>query len=307
MSEWEPTRPQYQPGDEPTSMMPADGSGGAGAPPPGGPPPLDPELPPEPEPWYRSRGPLTAAIGVGAAVLFLLVAFLIWAFAGDDDNIATIDPDTTELVTVPPTVEITAPPITQPPVTQPPVTEPPVTEPPVTEPPVTVPPVTAPPVTEPPVTAPPTTEPVATTSIPVVTVPPSPGATMWDIVSASPDLSRLRDLLIFAELDDVLAGPDPITLFAPGNDAWDLLEASPGGADLLADQGRTTDLLLRHFVIAEFYSADELFETDVVLVANGDVLVIDPDERTVDGAALLVEDIEGANGMLHVVERVLLP
>jgi uncharacterized surface protein with fasciclin (FAS1) repeats len=296
MSEWEPTRPQ----------PPAPDLGGAGEPPAGGPPPpdspaIDPSMPPEPDPWYRQRGPLTAAIATGAAVLFLLVAFLVWAFAGDDDNIATVPPETTVFVTVPPT----EPPVTEPPVTQPPVTEPPVTQPPVTEPPVTQPPVTEPPVTQPP--PPPTTEPVATTSIPVVTVPPSPESTVWDIISASPDLSRLRDLLIFAELDDVIAAPDVFTLFAPGNDAWDLLESSPGGADLLADQGRVTDLLLRHLVIAETYLSDALFETDVVLVANGDVLVINPDDETVDGAELLVPDIEGANGVLHVVQRVLLP
>jgi uncharacterized surface protein with fasciclin (FAS1) repeats len=295
MSEWEPTRPQ----------PPLPEPGGAGEPPAGGAPPPDSlafdPVEPEPAPWYRQRGPLTAAIATGVAVLFLLVAFLVWAFTGDDDNLATRPPGTTVLITVPPTEPlVTEPPVTQPPVTQPPVTQPPVTQPAVTEPPVTRPPATAPP-------PPPTTEPIATTSIPVVTVPPSPEATVWDVISASPDLSRLRDLLIFAELDDVIDGPEPFTLFAPGNDAWDLLEASPGGPDLLADQGRVADLLLRHVVFAETYSSDELFETDVVLVANGDVLVINPDDETVDGAELLVPDIDGSNGVLHVVQRVLLP
>jgi len=269
---------------------------------------VGPEYPPEP--WYRQRGPLVAALVVGAAVAFFLIALLVWWLSSDDGSIATDDATTTSVTTTTTIAEVpvapTLPPITAPPVTEPPVTEPPVTEPPVTEPPVTEPPVTEPPVTEPPVTQPPAPT-TTTTSLPVVTVPPAGDPTVWDIVEGNPDLTRMAELLVAAELDDVLRGDDPFTLFAVADDAWEVFEATPEGAAVVGDPITAVTLLLRHLVFPERYTADQLLALDEVLVATGEFLPIDATARTVDGAELLVTDVAGTNGVLHVVERVLQP
>lgn len=262
----------------------------------------------EPEPWYRSRGPLTASIVAGGAVVFFVIALIVWLVARDGDDELTSAETTTTLEQATTTVAETLPTTTAPPVTAPPVTEPGTTAPPTSEAPTTPPPTTAPPPTVPAVTLPPgSTTTTTSTSVPVVTVPADPTATVWDIIEATPDLERLRDLLIDAELDDVLRGEEPFTLFAPSNDAWEVFAATEAGAAILADSDRVTTLILRHLVFPEIVTAEELFGRDEVLVATGEQLAIDGAAGTVDGAEILVTDIAGSNGMLHVVGRVLAP
>jgi uncharacterized surface protein with fasciclin (FAS1) repeats len=144
-----------------------------------------------------------------------------------------------------------------------------------------------------------------TTTIPVVTVPPQPGATLMDVLNASPDLSRLRQLVVDADLVAELDAAEPRTLFAPSNPAIDTLEAAPGGAELLADPVRLRDLLLRHIVL-EPLTASDVFASAELTAANGDLLTVDAANRTVGGAELLVTDVEAANGFLHVIDQVLL-
>ena len=119
------------------------------------------------------------------------------------------------------------------------------------------------------------------------------------------DRSRLNQLIADAGLQEDLSGDGPITLFAPSNPAIDTLEASPGGAELLADPQRLRALLLGH-VVAQALTEDEIFAVSELTTASGETLQIDPAARTVDGAELLVTDVEGANGFIQVVDRVLL-
>jgi uncharacterized surface protein with fasciclin (FAS1) repeats len=147
-----------------------------------------------------------------------------------------------------------------------------------------------------------------TSSIPVVTVPPADDATLLDVIAASPDLSRLRDLIALAELGAVYDDPDaPVTLLAPSNDAIDLVAASPGGGALLADPVRVGELLLRHTVEGEPISVTELFRLDELTMADGSVLEVDAERQEIEGAEILVPDITAASGVLHVIDRVILP
>jgi uncharacterized surface protein with fasciclin (FAS1) repeats len=142
--------------------------------------------------------------------------------------------------------------------------------------------------------------------VPAITVPPAADTTLWDIVRASPDLSRLEELVQFAGLVEALDGSEEITLLAPSDDAFDLLESSPGGADLLGDEDAVRDLLLRH-VVAGAVPADELLASDSITVANGDTLSVDTSAGTIEGARIVVADVEAANGLLHVIDFVLVP
>ena len=129
---------------------------------------------------------------------------------------------------------------------------------------------------------------------------------MWDIVRASPDLSRLEALVQRVGLVEVLDGDEALTLLAPSDDAFDLLEDSPGGAELLADDDAVRDLLLRH-VAGGPLTEDEIFDLDELPVGNGDTLVVDGAARTIDGARIVVPDVEAANGVIQVVDTVLAP
>jgi uncharacterized surface protein with fasciclin (FAS1) repeats len=270
-------------------------------------------------PWYEDRAAVAAVVIVGLSLLFLLIAWLFWWGSGDDNDtlVATSDPDDSALVVtlpsttveVPATTEVTGDSIvvtlpTTIPLTVAPTTVAPTTVPATTT---TIPPTTTTtaPTTTPTTTTPPTTTTVPpTTSVPAVTVPPGGATTVLDIVNASPDLSRLANLIVASGLGDQLAGMENITLLAPSDEAIDLLLASPGGQELVDDPARLQALLLRH-VIDQPLTADELFALDTVTTLSGDVLVIDPEATTIDGAMLPVVDVTADNGILHVVDTVL--
>jgi uncharacterized surface protein with fasciclin (FAS1) repeats len=322
----EPTRvmPPSEPGAGPTEALPPVGGpydpgppyGGPGGPGGGGGDDGDYGLEPEPEPWWRQRGPLAALIAGIAALVVGVIALLVWT--GDDDGgdsddtlpalptSSTVAPATTgAATTAPDTTTTTAPPTTTTTTTTLPPTTTTTTAPPTT--------------TTTTTTLPPTT---TTTTIPVVTVPPQPAATTWDVIVNSPDLSEMRDAVETAGLVDLLNGDQPITVLAPSNAAFQTMRSTESGADLLEDPERLAALLRRH-VIVEPVSAGEFpgrgqLQTAAdaddcallgapedcgVLTTGGD----DESPPTVEGASFLVTDVEAANGLLDVIDRVLVP
>lgn len=276
--------------------------------------PPDPMGPTSPAPrWYENRAAVASMITVGLLGIFLLVGWLLWWSDDDETAIPTASTGTAVFVdgsTLPTITPTTFPPAsvvdgtrastivgTLPPETTAPTTVPPTT-------PTTTPTTAATvPTTVPATDATTTVAPTTTSSIPVVSVPPSPSATLMDVLAVSPDLSRLEALVIEAGLDETLDGEDALTLFAPSNQAIETLEASPGGSELLADPDRLRDLLLGH-VVADALDVATIFDGGDLTTAGGSVLVVDADAETVGGATLVVTDVDAANGVLHVTDRV---
>lgn len=327
----DPYRPEVPP-TEPMPVLPPSDGPPVAVPTGYGPEPLvvpgvDPMVPtgpgsvqqPPPRRWYDDRAAVATVVIVGLALLFLLIAWLFWWSSEDDDAlVATSDPgDTVLVVTVPPTTIDVSPTVAEGTVltgdsivvTVPtvPATIPPTTvAPPPTAAPTTAPTTEAPTTTAAPTTteAPTTTAAPTTTSVPSVTVPPGGATTVVDIINASPDLSRLADLIAASGLADQLSAMENITILAPSDEAIDRLLAAPGGQELVDDPARLQSLLLRHVIDQPLTSAG-LFELDSVTTLNGDALVIDPAMQTIDGAALPVVDVAADNGVLHVVDAVL--
>jgi uncharacterized surface protein with fasciclin (FAS1) repeats len=133
--------------------------------------------------------------------------------------------------------------------------------------------------------------------------------TIFDIVAASEVHNTLETALLEAGLDGALSNPeDALTLFAPTDAAF---EALPDGllADLLADpSGLLTDILLYHVVGSVALSTDladgqeitTLLGLDVVVTINGDGVFI-------NDAQVIIADILASNGVVHVIDAVLVP
>jgi uncharacterized surface protein with fasciclin (FAS1) repeats len=141
-----------------------------------------------------------------------------------------------------------------------------------------------------------------TVSVPVVTVPPAPATTLWDIIVNSPDLSAFRDAVETAGIQDLLDGSEPITVFVPSNPAFEQFAVGIGNQDLTPEQLET--LLEHHVVSGAFLSSEVLAETALRPITGPD-LAIDGAAVTIDGASLLVVDVEAAGSVLHVVDKVL--
>jgi uncharacterized surface protein with fasciclin (FAS1) repeats len=130
--------------------------------------------------------------------------------------------------------------------------------------------------------------------------------TIYDIVSNSPDHTTLKVAIDACALDGTLSGPGPFTLFAPTDAAFNLLPAGTVTA-LLADISTLTDILKHHVVGASVMST-MLSNNQVVTTLNGDVLVtINTSGVFIDNAQVTSPDIVADNGVVHVIDAVLLP
>jgi uncharacterized surface protein with fasciclin (FAS1) repeats len=121
-------------------------------------------------------------------------------------------------------------------------------------------------------------------------------------------LSTLLQAGEAAGLLDTLQGPGPFTIFAPRDAAF---EALPEGAveALLADRERLRAVLERH-VMAERAGSDLLVDRTSVATVGGTEFTL---STTADGslrvgeATVIQPDIRASNGVVHVIDRVLLP
>lgn len=112
-----------------------------------------------------------------------------------------------------------------------------------------------------------------------------------------------------AGLVDVLSNTGPFTVFAPTNDAFKKLPAGTV-TNLLKPASKETlrDILQYHVAVA-VYRPEMLKDGMVLNMANGDNVKISVKDGkiTLNGSATVVGTVPAANGIIHVVDAVLLP
>ena len=130
---------------------------------------------------------------------------------------------------------------------------------------------------------------------------------IMDIVTESEAHTILEAAINAAGLNELLDGEDPFTLFAPTDDAFDAL---PEGtvATLLANIDELIEVLAHH-VVGGTFMAEDLNDGDVLTTANDDNLTVTVDGMTymIDMATVISANIEASNGVVHVIDMVLIP
>ena len=140
-----------------------------------------------------------------------------------------------------------------------------------------------------------------------VLLPPSLPATVVDIIVNSPDHNTLEAAVIAAGLADDLSGAGPFTVFAPTDAAFAALPAGTVEA-LLADIPALTNILTYHVVGAEAFSSDLTNGQMIMTLQGSDVEVtINGNGVFINDAQVTVADLEAENGVVHVINAVLLP
>lgn len=132
-----------------------------------------------------------------------------------------------------------------------------------------------------------------------------------DIISIAKDDSRLTTLvkaIQAADLVSTLQGAGPFTVFAPTDEAFNKLGAETIQA-LLADKEKLSSILLYHVVpnaAVDFAAATQLTETQS---ANGRPLRITFEDGLlrINDALVVVMDIKASNGIIHIIDTVLVP
>ena len=133
-----------------------------------------------------------------------------------------------------------------------------------------------------------------------------------ETAQANPDFSILVEAVVAAGLGAALSAAGPLTVFAPTNAAFAGLLAELGvtKAQLLGNTALLTQVLTYHVVSGRVLRADvptgapiATLEGDTFAV-NGSLVIADQRART---ANVVVTDVLASNGVIHVIDKVLLP
>ena len=152
-------------------------------------------------------------------------------------------------------------------------------------------------------------EPSASTTISEQTLPEAPvvSNTIVDVAVADGRFGTLVTALQAAELDSVLSGEGEFTVFAPTDEAFAKL---PEGTldSLLADVPALKDVLLYHVVSGTVLAADVVALDSAATLQGQEVSISVMGETVmVDESNVVITDIAASNGVIHVVDAVLLP
>lgn len=133
--------------------------------------------------------------------------------------------------------------------------------------------------------------------------------TVYTIVSNSPDHTTLKAAIDAAGLDQTLSDDDvDLTLFAPTDAAFDALPDGTVDALLMDPTGELTQILLYHTVDGIAFAGD-LNDGQKIVTLNGKevTVTINTDGVFINDAMVTVTDLEADNGVVHVIDAVLLP
>lgn len=131
-------------------------------------------------------------------------------------------------------------------------------------------------------------------------------ATVTDTAARTPQLSTLNKLIADAGLADTLRGPGPYTVFAPSDEAFKAVPAKTM-AELAGNKELLKSVLTYHVVPGKVSAADvkngnakTVQGANVALAKSGTFV-------TVEDAMVTQADVPASNGVVHVIDRVLMP
>lgn len=130
--------------------------------------------------------------------------------------------------------------------------------------------------------------------------------TIVDIAVQAGSFKTLVQAVQAAGLVETLSGEGPFTVFAPTDEAFaqipqDTLQA------VLADKEKLTAILTYHVVPGKLMAADVVRNTQLQTVQGQSITVSTEGGVRVDNANVVQTDIEADNGVIHVIDRVIMP
>jgi uncharacterized surface protein with fasciclin (FAS1) repeats len=150
---------------------------------------------------------------------------------------------------------------------------------------------------------------VATAAI-LATTPDQVRAQEGDIVTVAQAAGGFETLLAAAaaaDLVSVLKGEGPFTVFAPTDEAFALIPQAQLQA-LLADKEALTKVLLYHVVPGKVEASEVVGLRSAETAAGQSISIAVEDGMVkIDEATVLSTDIQASNGVIHVIDRVILP
>lgn len=133
-------------------------------------------------------------------------------------------------------------------------------------------------------------------------------STIVDIAASTGTFDTLVAALTEAELAEVLEGEGPFTVFAPTDEAFEALPEGTLEQLMLPENREILVQILTYHVLPGTVTSDQLESGEVATVEGSSVNVTVGEEAvTVNEANVVEADILASNGVIHVIDRVIIP
>lgn len=132
--------------------------------------------------------------------------------------------------------------------------------------------------------------------------------TIVDVAAGNPDFSTLVAAVEAAGLVETLSGTGPFTVFAPTNEAFEALPAGVLDTLLLPENKETLTKVLTYHVVPGEVTSDLVTAGDVATVEGSTIAITTDGGVKINGTTTVTAvDVEASNGVIHVIDAVLIP
>ena len=135
------------------------------------------------------------------------------------------------------------------------------------------------------------------------------GMSIVVIAAGAEDFSTLVAAVKAAGLVDVLSSKGPFTVFAPTNEAFAKLPEGTVESLLKPENKDKLIAVLKYHVVPGKVMAKDVVKVDSAKTAQGSSVTVTVEGKTVkvDNATVVKTDIEASNGVIHVIDTVIIP
>ena len=127
------------------------------------------------------------------------------------------------------------------------------------------------------------------------------------VASSTDGFSTLVAALTAGGLVETLQGDGPFTVFAPNDDAFAALPAGLLDKLLLPENKDVLVAILTYHVVSGKVTSTEVLAGDVPSVEGSSITLGTTDGVQVNDAKVILADVEASNGVIHVIDKVLVP
>lgn len=127
-----------------------------------------------------------------------------------------------------------------------------------------------------------------------------------ETITATQDFSTLLTAIKAAKFSDTLSGNGPFTLFAPSNEAFAKIPADTLQA-ILQDTIKLTSILTYHVVAGILMAKDVITMKEATTLEGSKITVKVKNDIVINNAKVIKTDMECSNGIIHMIDRVLMP
>jgi len=133
------------------------------------------------------------------------------------------------------------------------------------------------------------------------------GKNLMEMLEFLNSFETFISLIESANLDEMLSEECPFTLFAPNDGAFAALPKGMVG-ELLSEPSRLQIVIQNHILEGKFFEEDLLTLESIQTLSGRDLTIyLLGGEATINDARLVTSDIKATNGIIHIVDTVLLP